>query len=531
MPWRPSTKLSTVDPITWAYNYRRVDQKRLDHRVQPYSLEWLFDSAKAMEPHERGLQLTIMKGRQVGATTAATTFAFWHLDVHGGVALHAVPTQNNAKFFNQAKLWPWLVGTEFQKIKPANKGWNLNIKSFVPKADQGHFGQYVLGHTLGGNMTAEGDVFRGQTAEIAIYDERGQMPDAACAVIKSCLNNCDTPIQWNIGSAGYKGKGLDRFFLAGTRAEWAIKCDHCKKHTVLAPYGSTVDDIESCYGKFGAIYSYRCEHCKRDIDPKNGEWVHNEGDYPSYHLAGMNSSFYDAYKFHQDLISPATTEESLMREIAGLPYGGEGVTIQPQDITVEAPEKDAHNVVMGVDWGGESHYVVIKSNGAKTWVTNIGTVHGRDDQHVQRLYEIAQQFYPAYIGCDFGYAFGRNEKLNDLTGCTWTINTGRSPTPGNVFVQVERDRKTRTFRVVKSWVWERIVEDFRSGKLAVAPGLQPLVEDVLTVHPETAGKGTREWVSYDTTKQHYAACLIYAYAIHLRENSRRKVSVGVGSPV
>lgn len=42
----------------------------------------------------------------------------------------------------------------------------------------------------------------------------------------------------------------------------------------------------------------------------------------------------------------------------------------------------------------------------------------------------------------------------------------------------------------------------------------------------------RDWVGYDLTDQHYAACLLMAYAIYLRECNKKKYStVGYGNPM
>lgn len=527
MPKFDVPRLSTIDPVSWAYKYRKVNGQPLDHRVQPYLVEPLLKAAQSMEPGYRGIDIALLKGRQAGGTTALITFGLWHLDVHGGEVIHAVVTEAQASNFNATILTPSIDTTEFSSLEPSDKVFNRRVKSFTgrPKAI------YMLGHTLGGNSTSEGDFFRGETAEVILLDERGQMPERACAIIESCSDTVRTPVVWNIGSAGYRGDALDRVFTGGTRAEWAIRCNTCKKHTVLSPYGSTVDAVERCYGKIADEYKYLCEHCGKAIDTANGEWVHNNGPYPSYHVSSMNSAFFDAYKLHKRLQNPNSTDESILREIAGLPHGGEGVAIAPEEIKFENISKKAKNSIMAVDWGTESSWLTIKWDDEKVYVAATGRVQGDHDSHVKKLYEVAQSYSPFYIAADAGFNGGRNDKLNDLSGCTWSVISSLAPRPGNVLQQVQRDRQTRSYRIVRTWVWERIVADLRSGKLVLAPGLQELRNDILNVHPESAGRASREWTSYEMTKQHLAACLTYAMAVYYREATKQQTSIGKGSPI
>jgi hypothetical protein len=482
-----------------------------------------------MEPGERGMELAFLKGRQTGLTTASMTLLFWHLDMRGGLTIHAVPTQANSEKVNSTIVIPALQGTEFRHLRRGEL-WNKTIKSFVGE----HSATYVLGHTLGGNQTADGDNFRSLTAEIVIFDERGTMPEKACAVIESTTDTCDAPVFWNVGTAGYRGDALDKLFRKGTQAEWAIPCPSCAKHTVLMPYGSGPEEIEGCLAFVNGDWAYVCEHCAGVIDPGAGEWVHGVAGYRSYHIASMASHFFPAYKLHRKLENPNTTEESLMREVAGLPFGGEGVTIEPSDIkTMPLPKlSELPECVMSADWGTRSSWLVLRGNSERVYVSRIGQVDGKHDEHVGKLQAVALAEMPSRIICDFGYQGGRNEKLNDLNGATWTIHTGRTPTPGNVYEQVRLERKTRTYHVVKAWVWERLVEDIRSTRVVLGPGLELLHEDILSVAPAKAGRGSGEFITYDTTDQHYASCLLMAYAIWLRELVRpRRNRVGTGNAV
>jgi hypothetical protein len=273
--YRPPRKTAGVDPASWAFGARKVGGQPLDHRRQPYLLEPLYESALAMEQGQTGLTLGVLKGRQTGFTTGGMTLLLWHLDEHGGMSLHAVPTQKNAERFNSTILVPTLDDTTFRHIAPGTI-WNQDVKAF--KGD--HSASYVLGHTLGGNQTAEGDGFRGLTAQVCLFDERGTMPEAACSVIESCLDVCATPIIWNVGSAGFRGDALDRFFRSGTRAEWVIPCQSCAKHTILVRYGDEVEAIGRCLGHDGYRWFYACEHCGREIDPGLGQWEHQDRDAP-----------------------------------------------------------------------------------------------------------------------------------------------------------------------------------------------------------------------------------------------------------
>jgi hypothetical protein len=530
--YRPPRKTAGVDPASWAFGARKVGGQPLDHRRQPYLLEPLYESALAMEQGQTGLTLGVLKGRQTGFTTGGMTLLLWHLDEHGGMSLHAVPTQKNAERFNSTILVPTLDDTTFRHIAPGTI-WNQDVKAF--KGD--HSASYVLGHTLGGNQTAEGDGFRGLTAQVCLFDERGTMPEAACSVIESCLDVCATPIIWNVGSAGFRGDALDRFFRSGTRAEWVIPCQSCAKHTILVRYGDEVEAIGRCLGHDGYRWFYACEHCGREIDPGLGEWEHQTGMHRSYHVSSLNSCFFTAAKLKARLDNPNTTEESLMREVGGLPFGGEGLTVEPQDIkVVDRPSQSAHFCVQSVDWGSRSSWLVLKADKDRVYVCETGTVDGKHDAHVPQLHTVAKRFNPDYIACDQGYEGGRNEKMSDLTGVAWGVISNLAPRPGNVLEQVQRDRRSHVYRIVRPWVWERLVEAIRKGDqpggVVFLPGLEPLRDDILAVTPEKAGRGTREWVTYDMTAQHFAACLLYAYAVVLRERGRKAhSSVGAGNPM
>jgi hypothetical protein len=226
-----------------------------------------------------------------------------------------------------------------------------------------------------------------------------------------------------------------------------------------------------------------------------------------------------------------------MREVGGLPFGGEGLTVEPQDIkVVDRPSQSAHFCVQSVDWGSRSSWLVLKADKDRVYVCETGTVDGKHDAHVPQLHTVAKRFNPDYIACDQGYEGGRNEKMSDLTGVAWGVISNLAPRPGNVLEQVQRDRRSHVYRIVRPWVWERLVEAIRKGDqpggVVFLPGLEPLRDDILAVTPEKAGRGTREWVTYDMTAQHFAACLLYAYAVVLRERGRKAhSSVGAGNPM
>lgn len=219
-------------------------------------------------------QLCIMAGRQIGKSVSL-----------GG----AIIAQSIIRpFFNTLFVSPLAIQTS--RFSTTYLGPFLNSplikKHFVSSVDKKDIFQKGLNN--GSNIflsyaETEGDAdrIRGIPADMVLFDECQDLQGSeALAIIFETLSASDYGFKRLTGTAKTENNILTSEFKKSCMAEWAVKCDHCGKHTIPLDFDTCMKITENPLGP-GCIY------CGKVLNMKNGKWVAakpNVKQYLGFHM-------------------------------------------------------------------------------------------------------------------------------------------------------------------------------------------------------------------------------------------------------
>lgn len=385
--------------------------------------------------------LAIQKPAQVRATTTQILKVFWGMERFGLDAIYTLPTVSDAQEMSKAK-----IGRLISQ--------NPKLQAMVRDMD-----------TVGQKMVGKNMLYlRGTFVEKAamMFPSDWNLHDEIDSSNQEIIEQYETRLQhskrkwqhfFSHPNAGLN-VGINKVFNKTDQKHWFITCPHCNKKQFLS-FPESICEVRRIY---------QCKKCKKELsdnDRRVGEWVqkYRNRDGSGYQinlLMAVWVSANDILKYHEE-----KSLEYFQTRVLGLPYVGEGNKVTwdtfLKNITFEDPDLD-DRVIIGVDTGGEKHFVV----GTRQGVFYYGK--GKGYEEIERLLEMfdnsivvidgngdptaTEVLFEKWRGRVFKCFFVQDRKTQEL--CRW----GKDKDAG--IVHADRNR-----------LIQRVVDEFTDQKIAL----------------------------------------------------------------
>jgi len=337
-----------MDPLTWALQYRIIDDKPFRIKHQPF-LEHIYE--------DQAQKMVIMKGAQVGVSEYAINKSLWFLENCGDV-LYVLPTDGDASDFSAGRINPAIEESS-------------HLEELFTDVDN-------VGHKRAGNRNyyLRGSNSRSKLKSVPIdflvLDEYDEMIQRNIPLARRRLDA--SPYKWElmISTPTFPETGIHAEYLKSDQHVWMVTCKACGEDQELT-WPESVKNGE-----------FVCKACGEVIDRWNGRWVSKNpgGSFRGYHISQLISPTITAKELEQewnDAQGNASKLEDFYNSKLGLPYVPEG-----DQLTADLVRKHKGGYqtfetfaasVMGVDVGSELHYVIsIQGESGKRTVIRAGTV-------------------------------------------------------------------------------------------------------------------------------------------------------------
>lgn len=337
-------------------------------------------------------------------------------------ALHVFPNKDQAKKFSMVRLTPlfnkndsphiakMLVNPEDFYKNPSAMQLAANVfhKQFTNQSN------YILSF-VGGENTKSTDA-RSVTADIIFLDEAKDLPEDRLADVIECMSSSPIKQMRMVGTPDFEGTVFDNWFNESTRNEWVVSCPQCgaPQFLTMDSIASTKSSTDKNIASRGALYYYACTECKAELNrtADYGTWVEqNPGAVAhGYHVSQLMASWIQADEIMQKKSDYSKLPWKFPNEVLGLTYEGAS---KPVSITkllrCKVDSSLMHNefkhVSIGVDWGNQSHYMVVGANGRDRWyILDFGILENVQAlEHATELNKLADVWQPNIGIMDSGY--------------------------------------------------------------------------------------------------------------------------------
>lgn len=337
-------------------------------------------------------------------------------------ALHVFPNEKQAKKFSMVRLTPifnkndspriakMLVNPEefYKNPSALQAAANVFHKQFTNQSN------YILSF-VGGENTKSTDA-RSVTADIVFLDEAKDLPEDRLADVIECMSSSSIKQMRMVGTPDFEGTTFDTWFNESTRNEWEVTCKECGTPQLL-----TIDNIASTRSSpnpsistRGALYYYACTECKAELDrtADHSKWVEQNPGASShgYHVSQLMATWIQADEIMQKKSEYSKLPWKFPNEVLGLTYEGASKPISMSKLlrckvnpTIVA--MGCKHTSIGVDWGNQSHYIVLGANGRdKTYILDFGIFENVQAlEHANELDKLADIWKPDIGIMDAGY--------------------------------------------------------------------------------------------------------------------------------
>jgi hypothetical protein len=382
-----------LDLESWALDVAKIRLPKtgaLDLKGHPY-LRAIYGD---MSP-----EIVLMKGAQLGMSTAAMVRAFWMLTTFPSTVIYTMPTVGFVSQHTASRINPIITQSAYLQDRI------VNVDSVAQK-------QFVVapgaGSSVNGDLPRSTIYFRGATtdkdavsvdADMLIHDEEDISDPSVIEQFESRLDASNFRWKFRLSTPRLPGTGIDRVFQATDRRRWLIRCSGCNADFEMAfpggpwDYGNIEPDPSdwgpiqwSRWEQDGMVARYVCHRCGKTVtheDRMNGRWV---AEYPGrsahgYAVSQMAAPWISAERVLYRRMK-ATWEAHFWNLVMGIPWQSESMGMSrvqliggsddagltdPSRRRLEAPQPGRH-YHMGVD-PGQVHDWVIDESIEGTWRT------------------------------------------------------------------------------------------------------------------------------------------------------------------
>ncbi len=349
-----------IDPVSFAENYLVVDGKPLKlggGTGWKYLTDiYRYMATKAME--EDGKPVVCVKGRQVGATTAATALElfFCTSGLYGTSPnkppirlLHCFPALALVQKFAKDKLSTMMRTSKDNYILNHSLGYDAESKKKridVPE-DTLTEKQFTNENRLWVDSNAnDAQRLHGMSLDGIFYDEVQRMNQDDIGNSKRTLTSArygprGQGIQMYFGTPLQRGSNFHKMWESSDKRYYHLGCENCGHYFMLYSPGN--DDWEKIWLYANVVACPKCHHEQDKVDAiERGKWIPMQpvlpdGKEPQY--VGFHFNQLLIPNFHKETvikekpgIHPTNSERIWQNEILGEFYSGEDLPMSEEEI-------------------------------------------------------------------------------------------------------------------------------------------------------------------------------------------------------
>lgn len=349
-------------------------------------------------------------------------------------AIHVFPKESQAKTFSNVRLTPIFDKVLSPKLyrrltnpdlifgSAMQAAANVKVKQFVNHSN------YILSFIAGpGSKSTDALSI---SADFIFLDEAADLPHEKTSDVIECMSASSYKLLRIVGTPDFTDTEFDRRYEASDQREWFVKCNKCGLEQILKfdQDDSTImsiiptSSVDSTVQQYGRKYYYACTNCKAELDRScdNGKWVatNDDDDVHGYHPTQLMASWISADEIMRKKKNSVKYPHKFHNFVLGETYAGGEKPITTQKLLncrIDAGTVGTRfaNVSIGVDWGNQSHYVVLASNRMnEAYLLDYGVWTDSDVlSHTQDMSDLMKTWAAEIAICDSGYGKVQNQRL------------------------------------------------------------------------------------------------------------------------
>lgn len=375
-----------IDPVAFAENYLTLNGQPLKLTGTGWKfMADLYRHITSVATSPQGKPIVVVKGRQVGMTTAASVLDLYFVasgnyGVNGKppvTVMHAFPLLEHMHSFSKERLEK-MINSSVPSDEKDNKG---RFKPYIETQQGGRreatnslrYKQFKYGNDLWcESIGADGTRVRGRSVDIFFFDEVQDMLKEAIGVAVQCLSMAKygpkrQGVQVYFGTPKQKGTHFFDMWENSDQRRFYLGCAECKKYFLL--YTPESDKWMSDIWLYGNIV--KCPNCEHEQDKseaiERGKWIPTPGKenapYTGFHF---NQLFIPGFEKEHILKehpenNPTKTEIQWNNEVLGEFHSGESLPITFEEIyhkcrdqdrlVIKMSKKENKTTYLGLDWG------------------------------------------------------------------------------------------------------------------------------------------------------------------------------------
>ena len=279
---------------------------------------------------------------------------------------------------------------------------------------------------------------RSPDGDILIFDEFDKHNHEHETSFRSTIDNSEIQAMFFVSTPTIPDFGVDLKYKSTSMGQWTNNCATCLENFVMDSvyfFGDGVKVLDEPRWQDGSRRIFVCPHCGTEIKPADkqlrGSFVHAVPELIKENRLGFKFSNLIlphvtadvAYKQYRECLLEPGGRKTYLNEKLGEATISEDTTAHfTRDIMLGCKNNDygwvdsAHNVLIGVDWGKETHVVVWKRVGEKIRLLNT-FVFPTDPKPLANARKVAGLFTvytPSKIICDFGAGQEQNKYIAEV---------------------------------------------------------------------------------------------------------------------
>jgi len=490
--------------------------------------------------------IIIKKARQLALSEyIINKFMYLTSKFNHTTAIHVFPTESQAKTFSNVRLTPLFKKESSPKLyrllsdpdliygSAMQAAANVKTKQFVNESN------YILSFIAGPNSKSTDAL--SITADFVGLDEAADLPAEKISDVIECMSASSYKLLTMIGTPDYSGTEFDRRYEESDQREWTVTCPACgakqqldfEKSIVLTKTSPDRNIVQR-----DSKYYYACTECKAELNrtADYAEWIpqNPDSDVHGYHPTQLMASWISADDILRKKRDNVKYPHKFYNFVLGETFSGGSKPITFQKLMnckVEDMKTNFKYIAIGVDWGNQSHYVVLGANRLDEAVI-IDYGIWSDTKvlyHADRLVELFKMWDSNVAILDSGYGKSQNQHIfTHLPGKAFSCFYKEStPRPTFEIINEEKGYPLRQqdyqyhVTVNHTSLCDNSLSAIDSKRLNIQiedddemiPGVSPLRDMMDNISlarvlvKETNGKTTKRWI---ITSAHYFAALSYA---------------------
>lgn len=488
--------------------------------------QWNFEDRPYILPiiNEDPTKMLLMAGRQ---SEKSTSLSGKHLacactQTHE-TSLYVSPTMVQTSVYSKKKIDSAIEHSPVIKknFYPGPRGMSVTEK----KLKNDHTMYFRSAH-----RTA--DTIRGITSDRTFIDEIQDILTDNIPIIEECSSHKPDAVFAYSGTPKTMSNPIQFYWNLSTECEWTIKCLHCNHYNILG-----INNI-----KIG-IPGLWCEKCGRDIYTQYGIWVaYGGGDIKGYRLPQI---ILPKKYMNWDRLFTKMREYStpvLMNEVFGHSYDSGIKPISQAELHACCSEErhleetssmgfKGFEAFAGIDWAAGTgnafsvihigYYDTALNKMIITFAKRYKVKEADPELMLPDMCKIIKANNVHVIGCDYGFGFGMNSRLESMLGLGYTVAIFMHTASKNFINYSKKGRHYVTGRTVTmSELFDNIKK--RGFNFPCWQDYETFANDFLNVDAEYNERtGIMKYDHLPTNPDDSVHSLLYLYVAFLIRTKRR----------